>query len=261
MQVIAVQPGIAWEDKPATHAHVLELLSAAQPEPGGLMVLPEMFATGFSLNVPVIAEQGAAGETEGFLRELARQFGCAVLAGVVRSAPDGRGLNQAVCFAPDGAELCRYTKLHPFSFASEQETFAPGEGVRVFQWQGVSIAPLVCYDLRFPEAFRHAAVAGAQVLAVIANWPTQRVSHWRALLPARAIENQAVVVGVNRAGSDPKLSYPGQSMIIDERGQTLALAGDQPQVIAATLDLEAQRQYRAKFPALRDVRRELLGLS
>ncbi len=121
------------------------------------------------------------------------------------------------------------------------------------------MAPLVCYDLRFPEIFRRAAVQGATLLVVIANWPAPRVAHWRQLLIARAIENQAYVVGVNRAGSDPKLVYPGSSLVIDPRGAIVAELDDRPGLLTATLDLAALEEYRRQFPALADIRPEFLG--
>jgi len=120
------------------------------------------------------------------------------------------------------------------------------------------VAPFVCYDLRFPEVFRIAAARGAQLLAVIANWPSAREAHWLTLLRARAIENQAYVAGVNRCGEDPRLRYTGRSVIIDPRGEVLADAGSDEAVITADIDLADLEEYRRSFPALADMRRELL---
>ena len=114
----------------------------------------------------------------------------------------------------------------------------------------------ICYDLRFPEAFRSVVRRGAEVLVVIANWPEPRRDHWRTLLQARAIENQCYVVGVNRTGTDPKLSYSGDSMIVAPRGEVLADAGSDERVISAELDGEALRAYRAEFPVLSDIRED-----
>ncbi|HKG80277.1 MAG TPA: nitrilase-related carbon-nitrogen hydrolase, partial [Pyrinomonadaceae bacterium] len=119
-----------------------------------------------------------------------------------------------------------------------------------------TVSPFICYDLRFPEIFRAAVFQGAQLFVVIANWPASRVRHWITLLKARAIENQAYVMGVNRCGNDPKLSYSGHSMIIDPRGEVLADASEVEGVISAEIDAEALAQYRREFPFLNDIHHE-----
>ena len=124
---------------------------------------------------------------------------------------------------------------------------------------GAAVCPLVCYDLRFPELWRVAALAGAEVFTIGASWPEARQAHWRALLIARAIENQAYVVGVNRVGRDPSHQYRGGSMIVAPGGEIIAEAGREPTVVDAELDPEALRRWREEFPALQDVRPELIG--
>jgi len=119
------------------------------------------------------------------------------------------------------------------------------------------VAPFICYDLRFPELFRMAVRQGAQLYVVIANWPASRVHHWVTLLQARAIENQAYVVGVNRCGSDPKVAYAGRSLVVSPRGVILADAGGGERVLSAELDLAALQAYRAEFPVLQDMRWEV----
>jgi predicted amidohydrolase len=258
MQIIACQIDIAWEDKQATCERAGALLARANIEPGALVVLPEMFATGFSMNVATIAEEHD-GPTHQFLAELAGRHGAFVLGGVVTRAADGRGRNDAVAFGPDGKLLCRYAKMHPFSFAGETKYYQAGEAVAQFAWHDLRVAPFVCYDLRFPEVFRQATHAGAELLVVIANWPQQRASHWRALLPARAIENQAYVVGVNRVGSDPNARYAGGSLILGPKGEVLAEGGPDEQLLTARIDRGPLVDYRQKFPALADMRAELFG--
>jgi omega-amidase len=254
--IAGCQLDIAWEDKRANYERVLALL-AAQPLPrGSLLALPEMFATGFSMNVAAIHEP-AGGETERFLAGVAREHGIDVVAGIVTVASDGRGRNEAVVFGADGQERARYCKLHPFSYSGESQHYAPGERVCTFAWGGATVAPFVCYDLRFPEAFRAGVRRGAQILLVIANWPAAREAHWLALLRARAIENQAYVLGVNRCGSDPRLAYSGRSLIVDPRGEILADGGSQPGIVSAEIDIEALAEYRRTFPALADMRSDL----
>lgn len=253
MKLIGLQFDIAWENKEANFAKARSLLARACPPAGALVVLPEMFATGFSMSVEKIVEP-PAGETEAFLAGLAREFQAAVLGGKVSPGAGGRGRNEAVAFGPDGRELARYAKLHTFNPAGEGEHYERGDRLAAFSWGGGQVAPLVCYDLRFPEVFRAAAARGAELFAVIANWPTARVDHWLTLLQARAIENQAYVIGVNRCGQTPKLDYPGRSLIVDPRGRILADAGPGEGVLEADLDWPALRQYRSEFAVLADRR-------
>jgi predicted amidohydrolase len=253
MRVAGVQLDIAWEDKKANYAKVGGLVGAAKLPRGTFVLLPEMFATGFSMNVAGIAEN-PGGETEIFLAGLAAEFGVTVCAGVVTRAADGRGLNQSVTFAPDRSLVARYSKIHPFSYGGETQHYAPGTEVLTYAADGVPVAPFVCYDLRFPEIFRNAAKRGAQLLTVMANWPEPREAHWLALLKARAIENQAFVIGVNRCGRDPKLAYSGRGQVIDPRGNVLADGGNAEGVFSAELDLASLAAYRKDFPALQDMR-------
>ena len=252
MNVLGLQLDTAWEDKAANHAKLAARLSAAPPEAGTLVVLPEMWATGFSLDVPTVTET-PGGETRASMAEQARLYGITLLGGIVTTGPGGRGRNEAVAFGPDGSEAVRYTKMHPFSFGLETTRYGRGGDVLTFPWEGIRVAPFVCYDLRFPEVFRHAVRLGAELFCVLANWPAVREDHWVTLLKARAIENQAYVVGVNRCGHDPSLSYGGRSLIFGPRGELLADGGTDEGMVGARLDMDTLRQYRREFPALDDI--------
>lgn len=257
MQVYACQSDIAWEDKPTTHARVQKLFAAAEPQPGSLLVVPEMFATGFSMNVDAIAE-ATDGPTHTFLAELAHAYRCHLVGGVVTRDPSGRGRNEAVVFTPEGREAGRYCKRHPFNLGGEGKNYVAGKQYVVLPIGPLLAAPTICYDLRFPEMYRPLARLGAQLILVIASWPQMRIAHWRALLVARAIENQAYVVGVNRIGRDPKLSHNGQSLIVEPSGRILADAEDRETVIRAELDVEALLAYRRELPFLADIREDEL---
>jgi len=252
MKIYCCQLDIVWENKEANFRKARALLEKERPERGSLFVLPEMFAVGFSLNVAGIAE-GNPPETERFLAEIAKDYGLTVVAGVVNRTPAGRGLNEAVVFSPEGQLLARYAKIHPFALGGELERYDRGTRLQFFEWAGLKAAPFICYDLRFPEIFRSAAREGAEMFVVIADWPSRRAQHWVTLLQARAIENQACVIGVNRAGQDPQHVYPGRSMVIDAHGAILADAGDQERIVSAEIRPEAIRQWRKDFPALRDM--------
>jgi predicted amidohydrolase len=255
MEVACCQFDITWEDKAVNCRRVETLLGAAGLAPGTLVLLPEMFATGFTMRAATVAEP-VDGPTARFLADLARRHEIFLEAGVVIAGEgDSRPKNEVLAFGPEGRLLGRYAKMHLFSFAGEPEHYAPGQSPAWFPWQEAQVATAICYDLRFPELFRVAATRGADLLTVIACWPAPREQHWRALLRARAIENQCYVAAVNRTGQDPSgLAYSGGSQILDPRGAVLAEAGDREGVIRASIDLESQRRYRHEFPALRDIR-------
>ncbi len=254
MELIGLQTDIAWHDRGENHARVAALLETAAPASGALVILPEMFASGFSQDVDAATE--GAGESEAFLSHLARQYGIALMAGLA-TRPGGTGANVSVTFGPDGRELARYRKLHPFTTAGEAEAYPAGDRVVTFSWGGFTVAPFICYDLRFPEIFRLALDQGADLFAVIASWPERRHDHWSTLLRARAIENMAGLIGVNRAGTDPGFSYAGGSAILGPRAEVLAEAGKDAGFIKAILNPETVAEWRASFPALRDRRRDL----
>ncbi len=252
MHVVACQSDIIWEDPQANRQRVRDMLSVEPIPAGSLIVLPEMFQTGFTMDA--VAARDTDGSSARFLQALAKTHQSTVVAGVVGEHADGKGLNQAAVFAPDGQEVARYTKMHPFTLAGEADHSRAGDAVTVFDCQGFKASPLICYDLRFPERFREAAKLGAQVLIVIANWPSVRAAHWSALLVARAIENQAYVIGVNRVGDDPNHTYPGLSAVIDPQGHIITQGDDQQAVLHADLDLDALLSYRSDFPFLADIR-------
>ncbi len=252
MRVHAVQLDCVWESPAENQDRTRRLLAAAAVPPGGLIVLPEMFLTGFSLRTELTAQDEGGGQ-EVYMADLAQRFGCALLGGVVvRDASGGRPRNEALAFAPDGRLLARYTKRFPFSLGGESAAHAAGDKAVAFDFGGLRMAPLVCYDLRFPEVAREAAACGAEMLVCIASWPVARVEHWLTLLRARAIENQAWVVGVNRCGRDPNFKYPGRSVVVDPQGVIIADASDREQVLSAFCDPEVARNWRRDFPALRD---------
>lgn len=251
LNLYLIQVDSVWEDRAANHAKARRLIAEAEPQPGGLVILPETFSTGFSMNLAVTAEP-EGGPTEQLLRELAAQYQSCVIGGVVTQAADGRGMNQTLAIAPDGVVLARYTKNYPFSMIGEDKAHTAGTEVAVFEWQGLRIAPLICYDLRFPELGRSAIKAGAEVLIYIAAWPVKRIQHWITLLQARAIENQAYVVGVNRCGTDPQFTYTGRSLVVDPHGVVIADAADREGSVCSRIEPTVVRGWREQFPALRD---------
>ena len=254
MNVIGVQFDVAWEDKRANFEKVRRMLAEAAPERESLIVLPELFATGFSMNTGAMAED-YGGETEQFLANTARESGGCVLGGVAMRGRDGRARNKALAFGPDGELLAFYAKMQPFTLGGERQHYVAGDKICAFHWGGSTVAPFICYDLRFPELFRRAAKAHRpELFVVIANWPEQRIHHWTQLLRARAIENQAFVVGVNRTGRDPNHNYTGRSMIVDYHGEVLRESVAEEACLRANLEMAALREYRRSLPFLDDLR-------
>ena len=255
MNIACCQLDIAWVDKPVNYRRVEAMVAGAAIPQGTLLLLPEMFATGFTMSAEAVAEPDD-GPTAQFLSGLARRNGIYVQAGLVIAGGDaGRPQNVAAIFDPSGQRVAQYAKIHLFSYAGEPASYRPGDAPLVVPVQEAILAPVICYDLRFPELFRAVVQLGAELITVIACWPEARQSHWLALLQARAIENQCYVAAVNRCGREPfGLTYSGRSQIIDPRGEVLADAGTGETVIQASADFDGLRAYRASFPALGDIR-------
>ena len=257
MKAFLVQIDSVWENKTASFERAQALLASTKIPPGSLIVLPEMFATGFSLQLAATIDP-APSVTEKFLTAIATTHRSTVVGGLVREGKYGKGRNEAVAISPDGATLARYCKMHPFTFGGESDRHEKGEGPVYFEWGGLMAAPFICYDLRFPEVFRRAAKQGAELMIVIALWPTRRVQHWVTLLQARAIENQAWVIGVNRCGAEPELAYPGRSLVVNPHGETITDAGGGEGLVSAEIDPQVVRNWRKDFPALNDMRKDLV---
>ncbi len=220
MIVAGFQMDITWEDPTSNFRRVEEMAHSALKRGPRLLVLPEMFATGFSMNSVKMA--AFAQETRAFLGNLARDLSLCVLGGYAEPA-EPLPANACSIFSPSGEEILHYRKLHPFSLAKEDRNYLAGEAVATAVVEGTRVTPLICYDLRFPEPFRPAAV-DTDLYCVIANWPDKRRGAWSALLRARAIENQAFVLGVNRVGVADDHRHAGDSVLVDPMGEVVAEA-------------------------------------
>jgi len=235
-----------------TQGHVAPMIAAAAADGLRLVVLTEMYASGFSMAAERIAEP-VGGRSTQFLVDQAQQHGVWI-AGSVAVQPDDedKPFNRLVLAAPDGATHM-YDKIHPFSYSGEHEHFGAGDRSLTVDVEGVRTSFFVCYDLRFADEF-WARALDTDLYVVVANWPQSRRSHWQALLPARAIENQAYVVGVNRVGDGNGTPYAGDSVIIDPLGETLAVAAPGEHVIAAEIDPARVQEVRKRYPFLQDRR-------
>ena len=258
MRIYGIQADLEWEDKDANFTKIRSLLDDKNIQPESLIVLPETFSTGFSMNLKVTT-MNEPGQTESFLSGLAKDKKCWVTGGLIEPTTGGKkGINRSVTFSSDGEKIACYGKIQPAAVYREDEVHEPGDRVDVFPLGDFLACPLVCYDLRFPELFRIGMQKGANLFIVIACWPKIRIEHWFTLLKARAIENLSYVIGINRVGSDPNLEYGGRSLIIDPKGGILADGGDEESVVEMEIDPAFVEQWRKEFPVLKHARPEFL---
>ena len=252
MRVAALQSDIVWEDPEANFRRLAPWIASAAGAGARLLVLPEMFSCGFSMAAERIAEP-EGGPSASFLLAEARRHGLWI-AGSIPERPSGapRPFNTLVLAGP-GGEIHRYRKIHPFSHAGEDRHYGVGERHVTVSVEGVRLTLFVCYDLRFADEF-WATAAATDCYLVVANWPEKRRRHWTSLLLARAIENQAYVVGVNRVGTGDDLVYAGDSRIVDPWGEELAGAAGQETLLLANVDPARVAEARQAFPVMRDRR-------
>lgn len=258
MRIAAVQHDIVWEDRDATLQRLAPIVARAAAAGAELVVLTEMFATGFSMRTHLTAEP-PDGPTVGWMVAQAERHGTLVAGSVPlqpSAPPAGQdaGLPTNSLLVVDAAGVvARYDKLHPFSYAGEHERFRAGGQRGSVEVGGLRLGLSVCYDLRFANLYWDRAPA-VDVELVVANWPASRRHHWRRLAEARAIENQLYVVAVNRVGDGGGLSYAGDSCIIDPWGEVLAFAAGTETTLLVDVDADEVRAARAQLPFRADRR-------
>ena len=244
LQLALIQTRLIWQDPAANRAQFELLLEQARG--ADLVVLPEMFSTGFSMQSAELAEP-ENGPTSRWLSEQARRIGAVITGSLIIQAADGSYRNRLLWVRQDGSQAF-YDKRHLFRMAGEHKHYAAGSEQVVLELNGWRVRPLVCYDLRFPVWSRDAG--GTDLLLYTANWPDARRQHWNRLLPARAIENLCYVAAVNRIGEDGKgFAYSGDSQVLDFQGDSLLSAGAEPGVFRVTLNGAELAAYRERFPA------------
>ena len=244
LKVALCQFDMVWEDTAANLRTAGRMVAEADAD---LVILPEMFATGFETDPGRVA-QPMSGEIVQEMTRWGRTMGKAV-AGSLIVEEEGRYYNRLLFIKPSG-ERVQSDKRHLFSIGGEGANFCPGRERVVVEYGGISFLLQVCYDLRFPVWSR--CRNDYDAIIYVASWPAGRRDVWRTLLRARAIENQAYVLGVNRTGDDPRLHYSGDSAVIGCKGETLAEAGEGQRLLTARLDMDELRRFREKFPAWRD---------
>jgi len=253
MKVAVLQHDIVWDDREANFARLAPQLESAAAAGARLAVLTETFSTGFGRGDRIAEPEG--GPSSQFLGKQAAanaMWVCGSCPEVPADSPGGRPFNTLVLADPNG-EVHRYRKIHPFTFSGEHEHFNPGTEFVTVQVEDLRVSLFVCYDLRFADEFWKLA-PDTDAYVVPANWPESRRQHWMALLQARAIENQAYVIGCNRVGEGGGLTYSGDSRIVDPLGEIVASASQTEALLVADVTAERVADVRARFRFLQDRR-------
>ncbi len=247
LTVTIIQKDLLWED-PAANRQALETMILSDTSSSQLIVLPEMFTTGFSMKPKLLAEK-MNGLTSQWMQNLAHKTNKTITGSLIIEE-GGHYYNRLLWTAPNQPHQS-YDKRHLFSYGNENEHYTPGKKILETQINNWKIRPLICYDLRFPVWSRN--TTDYDILIYVANWPERRIAHWRSLLIARAIENQCFVIATNRVGTDGNgIYHNGNSMIISPKGQVLLEVTDCECIESITLFRNNLDQYRSDFPALKD---------
>ena len=250
LTITTIQSDLIWEEKSANLRQLEQKISTI-PEKTEIVILPEMFSTGFSMNTAQLAEK-MDGETISWMKRVSNENGI-VLTGSLIIEAEGKYFNRLIWMLPNG-QYGHYDKRHLFAYGEEDQHYSAGNKRLIASVKGWKINLLICYDLRFPIwARQQPKAAEYDVLIYVANWPERRSHAWKTLLCARAIENQSYVIGVNRTGTDGNnIYYSGNSLVIDPLGQVLYHMADEEDVFTITLQKEKLDEVRTKFPFWKD---------
>ena len=253
MRIAALQSNLIWENPDLNYLQFENKLLNLTPS-ADLIVLPELFSSGFSMNTAAFSEP-INGKGFQWMQKLSQQTQSAIMGSIAVNEQNSTK-NRLYTVFPDG-RFCYYDKRHLFRMGQEDLHYTPGLAHRVFTHKGFSVMGLICYDLRFPVWSRNQKLHSGytyDLLVYVANWPERRSLAWKSLLLARAIENQAYVVGLNRIGNDGNgISHAGESLIIDPNGQILAQGERHAEsILTCTLDIARLQEIRSSFPVLRD---------
>lgn len=259
IKIALAQMDVRWADPAANLATARKMIALAASAGANLVVLPELWGSGYDLthaaDYATSVDDGLFGE----MAALAREYGLHI-AGSLLEESAGQVYNTCALLGPRGLVGC-YRKLHRFSLMQEERYLAAGDRPALLSdlpWGATGL--VICYDLRFPELFRGYAIAGARLVVIPAQWPAPRIDHWRTLLRARAIENQCVVAGCNRVGTDPNNVFAGASAVVGPWGEVLVEGDGDPALLLAQVDLAAVDEARQRIPVLHDRRPECYSL-
>lgn len=257
IKVALAQLDVSFAQPAENFARVRAAVKKAAERNVDVVIFPEMWNTGYALTqLGKLADDGGQ-HTQRLLTELARQYDVNIVGGSVATRRDSKFYNTSYIVDRLGQLVGEYDKVHLFGLMKEDQFLTAGNRESYFRLAGVPSASFICYDLRFPEWIRTVARHGASVLYFSAEWPTSRIPQWKLMLRARAVENQAFVVAVNRVGTDPDNQFNGHSLVVDPLGKVIVDAGEIQNIAYAELDLEQLQQVRGPIPVFRDRRPDL----
>ena len=244
INITIIQSNIIWEDKDSNLKNYQSKIDNIESD---LIILPEMFTTGFTMNPKSLAET-MSGETVQWMKENASKMNSAICGSIIIQE-DSKYFNRFIWVNPDGS-IHHYDKKHLFSFVGEDKNYTPGNEKLIIEYKGWKICSLICYDLRFPVWSRNSE--DYDLLIYVANWPTKRKLAWKSLLVARAIENQCYVIGVNRVGYDENNYYSGESKLVNALGETLYVNSHVEDIYTTTISKYELNKVRTQLPFLND---------
>lgn len=257
MKITCLQIDIQFGNPIVNKRTVEKEVAKAMSEAPDVIVLPELWTTGYDLiRLDEIADENGEA-SKNFLAKLAKQYHVNIVGGSIAKKTVNGTTNTMYVFNKEGDCVSEYSKVHLFKLMDEHLYLQAGNSKGHFKLNEIACAGVICYDIRFPEWLRVHTTEGAEIIFVVAEWPLARLDHWRTLLISRAIENQCYVVSCNRSGKDPNNEFAGHSMIIDPWGRILAEAGVESTSLTTTLDLQKVTQVRKQIPILTDRRPEL----
>ncbi|MED4012015.1 MULTISPECIES: carbon-nitrogen family hydrolase [Priestia] len=259
MKIALIQLDVQIGEPDWNYQHVKTLMSKAMKEKPHIIVLPEMWNTGYALERAQELGDRNGVLTKELLSSFAKEHNVTVVGGSILNCRSHRQevTNTMLVFNGQGEQVLEYDKIHLFRLMDEDKFLKAGNRFGLFSYQDIKIGTMICYDLRFPQLSRKLVNDGAQMLINVAQWPTARVDHWRSLLIARAIENQCFVIAVNRCGESEGTPFPGNSMVIDPLGEILLEGSQEEDIYIIEVDLEKVKNVREHIPVITDQRLDL----
>lgn len=256
MKIANIQLDVAFGNPSENYRRVENFIETVSNHRPDIIVLPELWTTGYDLTRLAEISDDYAKTALSFLKDQAKKYNVSFVGGSVPKKTSKGIYNTLLIVDQNGNEIHQYSKLHLFKLMSEHKYLSPGNTNGLFELNSELFAGFICYDIRFPEWIRTHTVKGAKAIFVVAEWPAQRLSHWRAILVARAIENQCYVIACNRAGSDDSNLFAGHSMIIDPWGEIIAEADGNEGVLMGEIELNKVTEVRKTIPIFEDRRPE-----
>ncbi|MGP7819144.1 carbon-nitrogen family hydrolase [Niallia sp. 01092] len=252
LKISIIQMDISFGDPQTNFTVVEEKIKEAGKQKTDIIVLPELWTTGYDLTRLNELSDAHAQKTIAFLQKIAVDHDVHLVGGSVANEKENGIYNTMIIINNHGEVVHTYDKLHLFQLMDEHVYMQSGTSNGLFELDNHLFAGMICYDIRFPEWIRTHTTKGAKALFIVAEWPLPRLAHWRSLLIARAIENQCYVVACNRSGSDPNNTFAGHSMIIDPWGEVIIEAGEKSDIIHGTIDLDKVKEVRKMIPIFAD---------